>query len=44
VVATIAGGTGTKPIDAAPLGIAFGRTPAEEARPSPGGGTPTGPS
>jgi DNA-binding beta-propeller fold protein YncE len=27
VVATMAGGPGTKPINAAPLGIAFGRTP-----------------
>jgi YVTN family beta-propeller protein len=27
VVATVVGGTGTKPINASPLGIAFGRTP-----------------
>jgi YVTN family beta-propeller protein len=27
VVATVAGGVGTKPLNAAPLGIAFGRTP-----------------
>jgi YVTN family beta-propeller protein len=27
VVATVVGGTGTKPLNAAPLGIAFGRTP-----------------